>query len=66
MCWGQIQQWEQIQQLWVLQRMDTKKKNIAVSPWHELMPALMHVVIYIEMGEIFISFLALLRNPCVL
>lgn len=29
---GQIQDWEQIQQVWALQRMDAEKKNPAALP----------------------------------
>lgn len=66
MCWGQIQDWQQIQEVWALQRMDTEKKNPTAPPWCGLMPELMHMRIYIEMEVIFTSFLALLGNPCVL
>jgi len=53
MCQGQNQAWEQIQQMWALQRFDAEMKNPAVPPCSGLMPALMHMRSYIEMEEIF-------------
>lgn len=63
-CQEQIQDWEQIQKVWALQRMDAEKENPAALPWRGQMLESMHMGIYIEMAEVFISFLALLGNPC--